>query len=396
MSKIYLDTAAATPVDPRVLAAMKPFWSGQFGNPSSIHSWGVEAAAAVATARRQAADFLAAHPDEIIFTSGATEANNLVLAGVMKSAATDSELIVSAIEHPSVLEPARALIGSKLIILPVNSVGLVDGKNLAAALTSATRLVSVILANHEIGVVQRWAEIAKVIRRWRRDQHSPWPLLHTDASQAARTIELRVEKLGVDLLTLGGGKIYGPKGIGLLYCRRGVQLAPAAAGGGQEAGRRAGTENVPAIVGLGRALELAASAAAGETKKLTKLRDYFIAGLLRLVPDTHLNGSPAERLPHNVNVSFVGTEAEQVVIELDARGIAASAGSACTDPRQDGSYVIMALGRSVEVARAAVRFSLDRGTTRADLDCVLKVLPSIIKKIRDHNFDYARSAFTKI
>ncbi len=392
-NRIYLDTAAATPLDRRVRAAMAPYLAREFGNPSSLHQEGVAAATAVAAARERVAQTIGAHADEIIFTSGGTEANNLAVFGCGGS------VITTTIEHSSVRAAAQALgrEGVPVIFLNVDEEGRVDPERLREALQAqpTTRLVSIIYAHNEIGTIQNVKGLAKVIRDFRKARHQEpgvgnFPYFHLDACQAPRFLEVNVARLGVDLLTLNSGKIYGPKGVGCLYVRRGVKLEPRSWGGGQEAGRRPGTENVAGIAGFAKALELAAAERVAESARLTTLRDRLIAGLAAL-PDSQLNGpTGADRLPNNVNLSFSGIEAEQAVIELDARGLAVSSGSACASSRHEASYVILALGRSREAAASSIRFSLGRETTGRDIDRTIAAVSAVITKLRT-NLLYARN-----
>ncbi len=379
LKSVYLDTAAATSLDKGVERAMRPYFRRHFANPSSIHASGVAAAKAVQGARAQIAKSLGTHADEIIFTSGGTEANNLALRG--SSSKLGSHIITTVIEHASILEPLKKL--SKLdeateavTYLPVGPDGLLDPKILVAAIKPETKLISLGYANSEIGVMQPIAEIAKVIRKFRQDNKTPFPYLHLDACQAPRFLDLNVEKLHADLLTLGSGKIYGPKGVGCLFVRRGVPLDPMLFGGGQEKGRRSGSENVPGIVGFATALTLAERLHEKESKELTILRDYFIAELLK-IPGAVLNGSATNRIANNINISFKNTDAELLVLRLDAAGIACSTGSACSTHLKNESHVVFALGGELGRASSAVRFTLGRDTTKSDLKYVLKVLNKI-------------------
>ncbi len=379
--RIYLDTAAATPVDKRVRAAMAPFLTAEFGNPSSIHAEGVTTAKAVSEARKKIGKILGVQADEIIFTSGGTEANNLAILG------SAGPIVTTNVEHKSVLEAARAAgrRGRGVTFLPVDETGLVQPSDLALTLEQQpdTTLVSIIYVHNEFGTVQPVKALAKVIREFKRRTGRPAsapPYLHLDACQAARFFDCSLERLGADLLTLNGGKMYGPKGVGCLVVRRGIEIAPRQYGGGQERGRRSGTENVAGIVGLAQALQFCAEEREAETAKLTLARDELITGLLAL-PETRLNGHPTLRSPNNVNISFGTLDAEQLVIELDTRGIAASAGSACATGTGDDSYAILALGGTPERARSAVRFSLDRGTSRRQLAKVVEACAEIIKKL---------------
>jgi len=366
---------------------MRPYFDSDYGNPSSIHTPGVVAWRAVETARAGVAAFLAANPVEVIFTSGGTEANNLAILGLRRGVG-HMHIITTTIEHASVLEPCRALEceGWRITYLPVNAEGLINPKDLAQTISGDTTLVSIGYANNEVGTIQPLREVARFIRRFRKEHDTQFPLFHTDACQAPRFLELNVHELGVDLLSLNGGKAYGPKGSGALYIRKGLTLEPIIYGGGQESGRRSGTANVPAIVGLAQSLKLCAQLREKERESLSRLRDYFIKQLLTL-PDTSLNGSPTERLPHNANVSFLGTDSEFVVLNLDAHGVTCSSGSACSAHSKDASYVVRSLASKNEQegerrARSAVRFTLGRDTTRRDIDRVLRVLPPILARAK--------------
>lgn len=370
----------------------------RYGNPSSLHQEGKTARGELERSRRRIAGVIAAHPDEVVFTSGGTEGNNLAVFGVVQHLMLNKtlnkirrpHLVVSSIEHPSVLEPCRLLEknGCRATYLPVTAEGLVDPAEVKKALRSDTVLVSVAYANNEIGVIQPIREIGKIIRQFKKAQ-SPkleaknYPHFHTDACQAPRFLDLDVARLGIDLLTVNGSKIYGPRGSGFLYIRRSAaaERRPLLAGGGQEAGRRSGTENLPAVVGLAESLEICRQERDKETRRLTRLRDYFISKLLK-ISGCRLNGSVRWRLPNNINVSFSGMEAEQLVIELDARGVAASAGSACAAQTKNESYVILALGKTAAEARSSIRFTLGRETARREIDYVLRILPPILQKLR--------------
>lgn len=383
MKQIYFDTAAATPLDPKVGKIMAEVAQKNWPNPSSLHAGGVAAAKALALARQEIAAVINARPAEIIFTSGGTEANNLAVLGV-----PEGEIIVSAIEHSSVLAPAARRAGA-VRVLPVLSNGLVNLPILKTLLNKNTVLVSIMYANNEIGTIQPIKEIAKIIRAHRAKFNTALPYFHIDACQAARFLDLNVQSLGVDLMTINGGKIYGPKGAGLLYVRKGVNLAPLIYGGGQEDGRRGGTENVPAATGLAAALRLANKLKNTESKKLIALRDYAVKKIQTEIKEAVLNGDPVLRLPNNLNFSFSGVWGEQLVLELDAVGIAASTGSACAIPKHDDSYVILALKKGREVARGAVRFTFGREIKKTDLDYLVKQLKIIIPKLRFAHHAYA-------
>jgi len=386
MKSIYLDHAATTPLDPRVLKAMRPFFDATFGNPSSFHGDGLTASRAVAAARETIATCLNAHADEIIFTSGGTESDNLALIGAIRAhGGHGKHVITSAIEHHAVLEPLRYLAKRgeiELTVLSVDANGRVDVGAVAKALRPETILVSIMHANNEIGTIQPIADIGRAILKWRKDHGGIYPLFHSDACQTAGTLDLDVAKLHVDLLSLSAQKFYGPKGVGALFVRRGLAIEPMMIGGGQERGLRSGTENVPGIIGLAKALEIANAHRGKENARLIILRDRLINGLLKL-PKTRLNGHPTDRLPNNVNVSFLDAEGEAMVLYLDAKGIRASTGSACASASLDPSHVILATGLSYEAAHGSVRFTLGRSTMKADVDFVLKQMPGIVKILRE-------------
>lgn len=393
MKSIYLDHAATTYLDPRIKRAMEPFWDKEFGNPSSFHSVGKRAKEAVDAARGQIAAVLGCRESEIIFTMGGTESDNLAIFGVTKALEKaglspdghrgDKHIITSKIEHPAVWHSCEKLEkdGWKVSYIKVDRQGIIDLKELTAAITKETVLVSVMYANNEIGTVEPIGEIAKIIRKKREEFGTKTPYFHTDACQAAGTLPMNVVKLGVDLLTFNGSKIYGPKGIGALYIKTGTPLIPILSGGGQERGFRSGTENVPAIIGLGAALALAHQNKDKENARLTKLRDYLIKKLLA-IPKTILNGHPTLRLPNNVNISFMDIEGEAMVLYLDSYGIYAATGSACQSATLEPSHVIRAIGLPYEAAHGSLRLTLGARTTKADLDYLLEVLPGIVEKLR--------------
>ncbi len=393
MKRIYLDHAATTYMDPAVKKAMDAFFIENFGNPSAIYEEGRIAKKAISDARLSVARSLGAQPDEIIFTGGGTQGDNLAIFGAarhlaktLKKGATP-HIITSKIEHHAVLYSFEQLEneGFEVSYINVGKDGIIDLKQFKESLRPETILVSVMLANNEIGAIQPISEISKAIRLYKKEKggNASDPLFHTDAVQAPSYIDLNVLKPGVDLLSLNGSKIYGPKGVGALYIKRGIKISPLSFGGGQEKGINPGTENVPAIVGLAKALELAQKEREKESARLSRLRDYFIKGILKSVPDTVLNGSAEKRLPNNVNISFLGVEGESIVLYLDARGIACSTGSACNSDNLEVSHVIRALGRPYEYAHGSVRFTLGKKTKKEDIDYVLKVLPEIIKKLRN-------------
>jgi cysteine desulfurase len=387
MKDIYLDHAATTYVDPRVLEAMLPYFSDVFANPSSFHTPGMRAKEAMIEARASIAKNLNCREEEIVFTSGGTESDNLALLGTIRAhAAKGKHVITTSIEHHAVLEPLLHLQKTgeiELTILPVDTFGQVAIDAVEKALRPDTILVSIMYANNEIGTIQPIADIGRAILKWRKAQSAPtaFPYFHSDACQAAGVLDLDVEKLHVDLLTVNGSKIYGPKGVGLLYVRRGTKLEPMVRGGGQERNVRSGTENVPGIVGFATALHLAQAEKETENARLTKLRDQLTHGLLK-IPKTRLNGHPTERLPNSVNVSFLDIEGEAAVLYLDAEGVYVSTGSACASASLDPSHVILATGLSYEAAHGSMRFTLGKRTTEEDIQRVLEVMPGIVEKLR--------------
>lgn len=391
MRKIYLDYAATTPTDPRVLKAMEPFFDQKFGNPSSIHSFGQEAKKAIDEARNQVAHLINALPEEIVFTSGGTEADNFAIKGVAYAFQKfGHHIITSQIEHHAVLNPCKFLEkqGFKVTYLPVDKDGLVNPEDVKKALTDQTILVSIMQANNEIGVIQPIAEIAKIINERRassiqnRESNIQHPVFHTDAVQTVGHISTDVNELGVDLLSISAHKLYGPKGVGALYIKKGIKLEPLLHGGEQERKRRASTENVAGIVGFGVACQLAEKELIGEAKRLTKLRDYLINQILRKIKKSRLNGHPSQRLPNNVNVSIESVEGESMLISLDMAGVAVSTGSACSSGTLEPSHVLLALGLSPERAHSSLRFTLGRETTKKDLDYTVEQLVKIVERLR--------------
>jgi cysteine desulfurase len=377
---IYLDYAATTPLDPRVLEAMMPYLTEKFGNPNSIHAFGREARKAVDEAREKIAALLNCRPSELVFTSGGTESDNLALRGVAAAyRQKGNHIVTTAIEHHAVLHTCRALQdeGFEVTYLPVDEHGLVAPEQVAEAITDRTILVSIMHANNEIGTIEPLADIVRAVKEKRPDV-----LVHTDAVQTVGHIPVDVEALGVDLLSFAAHKFYGPKGVGGLFVRRGVKLVPQLTGGGQERNRRSGTENVAGIVGMARALEIAVAEMPREIPRLQTLRDELINGVLAQIPDSRLNGHPTQRLPHNANFSFLGVEGEALLLQLDLHGIAASSGSACTSGSLEPSHVLLALGLSHEWALGSLRLTLGRFTTRQHIERVLTILPSIVEKLR--------------
>ncbi|MGI6605917.1 MAG: cysteine desulfurase NifS [Peptococcia bacterium] len=379
MRRIYLDHSATTPVRKEVAEIMLEYLTGRFGNPSSIHSFGREAKEALEKAREQVAHALHADSREIIFTSGGTEADNLALFGTaLQNSDKGKHIITSAIEHHAVLHACEYLQkkGFRVTVLPVDEYGLIRMEDLRQAITAETILISIMHANNEVGTIQPIAEIGALARE-------KGILFHTDAVQSLGKIQLDVEKMKVDLLSGSGHKIYGPKGTGFLYVRQGVKINPLSYGGHQERNFRAGTENIPGIVGLGKAVELAEAELDTEMPRLARLRDQLIQGLQERIPHIKLNGHPELRVATNVNFSFLFVEGESLLLLLDLQGIAASSGSACTSGSLDPSHVLLAMGLPHEVAHGSVRMTLGRDNTEEDIREVLEELPPMVNRLRE-------------
>ncbi|MBM5789771.1 aminotransferase class V-fold PLP-dependent enzyme [Candidatus Parcubacteria bacterium] len=383
---VYLDHAATTPLDPRVREAMLPYLDEKFGNPSSFHAVGKTVKDDVDSARATIAELLHARPDEVLFTSGGTESDNLAILGYARANQKQGKhLITSKIEHHAVLEAMIHLQrkeGFEVTYLAPDKDGLIHMEQVEQALREDTILVSIMTANNEIGTIQPISEIGNRIQKYRQSTNRAWPVFHTDACQATGVLELNVEQLHVDLLTINGSKMYGPKGIGALYVKRGIKLQPLQFGGSQERAIRPGTENIAGIIGMARAFELVQAQRKEEAQRLTLLRDALISGVLERISKVRLNGHPTERLPNNVNVSFLDIEGEALLLYLDAAGIYASTGSACTSASLDPSHVILALGMPYEVAHGSLRFTLGHTTTKEDIDYVLETLPPLVEKLR--------------
>lgn len=383
-----MDHAAATPVDEGVLKAVVQTMKKFPGNPSALHREGQDARTVLEDARGKIGMLLGVHSDELVFTSGATEANNMAILGVVSMAheqgIKEPHIIVSAIEHPSVLEVARALEkkGVRVDYLPVDAHGLVNPKDLRARLTKDTVLVSVMYANNEIGVIEPIRDIAKEVRHARKVHESAYPYFHTDAAQAASYLDMHVPRLGVDLMTLSSGKVYGPRGVGALFVRRGVSLGAFMYGGEHESGRRPGTEAVPLVVGFAEALMLAEKMKTKEGARVAELRDLLAEKIAKVVSDTSVNGSRGDCLPSMLNISFKGIESEALVLYLDAAGFAVSGKSACKSSASLPSHVIMALGGVSEETAGAIRFSLGRATKREDIVRVVRELARVIPLLR--------------
>jgi cysteine desulfurase len=378
MNSIYMDYAATTPTDPRVVEAMLPFLSEVYGNPSSFHTFGQEANAPMEEARVKIASFLGTRPAEIVFTSGGTESDNHALKGAAwANRKKGDHIITSAIEHHAVLETCRFLEkeGFRVTFLPVDGEGLVAPDAVAKAITDKTILVSIMHANNEIGTIQPIAEIGKITRE-------KGVLFHTDAVQTFGHIPFTVDELGVDLLSASAHKLYGPKGVGLLYVRKGTRIVPLLHGGEQEGGRRASTQNVPGIVGFGKAVELAAETVGEETAKLTALRDRFIRGVFERIVGVRLNGHPTRRLPNNVNLCVESVEGEGMILSLDMLGIACSTGSACSSKNLEPSHVLLSIGLPHEISHGSLRFSLGKHTTEGEVDAVVEKLTQVVGRLR--------------
>jgi cysteine desulfurase len=391
--RLYLDYAASTPLDPRVKLAMEPYWMEKIGNAGALHAEGREAKAALEEARQTVADVFGSRPDEVIFTSGGTESNALALFGTVKHYDLEHKgdlsrlhVITTAIEHPSVIDGLRELEerGARLDIIGVDHRGIIDLKALERVLTRETFLVSVMYVNNEIGSIQPIQEVAKLVRKMKK-QRSPQenlsgtttPYLHTDASQAPLYLPVRVDALGVDLLTVDAQKIYGPKASGALYIRRGVNIRGLFRGGKQERGLRPGTPPTPMVVGMAVSLKFAETEREEVSAKVREVQDYFIDRALAELPGVELNGDRHERLPNNVNLSFPGFESEFLILALDARGVACAARSACID-QGEGSYVVASLGKSKICAVSSLRFSLGKATTKTEADRTIDALKEIL------------------
>ena len=378
MKRIYLDYAATTPTHPEVVKAMLPYFTDAFGNPSSIYSCGQEAKGAVGEARVKVADLIGARDEEIVFTSGGTEADNFALKSVaFAKEGKGNHIITSSIEHHAVMETCKFLgrRGLSVTYLPVDEYGLVAPDDVKKAITDKTILISVMHANNEMGTIQPITEIGRIARE-------AGIYFHTDAVQTVGHVLVDVNELGVDLLSMSAHKFYGPKGIGALYIRKDIKLISYMHGGEQERGRRASTENVPGIVGFGKAVEIANQEVSEEAERLTYLRDKLIKGILERIDHTHLNGHPLNRLPNNINVSVDFVEGESILLNLDLEGICASTGSACSSLSLEPSHVLLAMGLPHERAHSSLRFTLGKWTTEEEIGRVLEVLPRVVVKLR--------------
>ena len=377
--KIYLDYAATTPVDQRVIRAMLPYLNKKFGNTMSLHGFGQTAKSALEESREEVAGLIGAKPNEIIFTSSATESNNLALKGIaFANRNKGNHIVISAIEHPCIMESARWLEkqGFKITRLKVDKQGLINPADVREVIEKGTILVSIIHASNEIGTIQNISEIGKICRE-------KGIYFHTDAVQSFGKIPIDVNKMNVDLLSASSHKMYGPKGAAILYVREGTKIEPILHGGGQESGLRSSTVNVAAIVGMAQACKIAKKEMKKEAQREIKLRDKLIKGVLEKIPGSHLNGHPQKRLPNNANFWFENVEGESIIIQLDLSGIAASTGSACSSVKLEPSHILLAIGLKHEQAHGSLRLTLGRWTKTSEIDYLLKVLPGIIKRLRE-------------
>jgi cysteine desulfurase len=380
-NKTYLDYAATTPVDPRVLEAMLPYFTNDYGNPSSVHLYGQRAEAAIENARTTMAIVFNCDPEEILFTSCGTESDNLALRGAAHSARLDrnvNHILISPVEHPGVTNTARQLANSfdfHLEYLPVNKFGQVAPADVAERITSDTAVVSVIFANNEIGTINLITEIGQICRE-------RGVIFHTDAVQAAAHLSIDTKILNADLIAFGAHKLYGPKGIGALYVREGVSLLPTQTGGGQEFNKRAGTTNVPYIVGQAEAFKLASEEMESRQKKMTGMRDHLIGVILETIPDTILTGHPSERLPNHASFAFLGIDGNELLLQLDIQGFACSSGSACKTGNPEPSEVLLAIGIEEDWALGSLRATLGQYTTSQDITRFIETLPKIVSKLR--------------
>jgi len=374
-----MDHAAGKPVDPRVLEAMLPYTKSFYGNPSSVHSFGQEARQAIEEARTKVVELINAERKEsIIFTSGATESNNMAIKGVAyRNKDRGTHIITSSIEHMSVLNPCKFLMtnGFKVTFLPVDQYGFVNLRSLEKELTSETILVSIMYANGEIGTIQPIKKFSQIV-------HGKNAYLHVDAAAANGQVPIDVNDDGIDLLTISSNDMYGPKGVGALYIRKGTRLKPSIHGGGQERGLRSGTENLPGIVGFGTAAKIAKKEMPTESERLKKLRDKLIKGLLDVIPHSFLNGHPTKRLPNNAAVRYSFIEGESILLDLDIKGVAASSGSACTAKTLEPSHVLRAIGLKHEEAHGSLLFTLGKQNNEEEVNYVIRIMPDIVKRLR--------------
>lgn len=374
----YMDHSATSPVNPEVLEEMLPYFNQSFGNASTLYALGREARTAMENARKQVASLIGAQPEEIYFTSGGTESDNMAIKGVVsKLKNKGNHIITSAIEHPAVEETCKYLEkeGYKVTYLPVYEDGIVKVSDVEEAITSETILITVMHANNEIGTIQPVAEIGALARE-------KGIYFHTDAVQSVGKIPVNVEDMNVDLLSISSHKLYGPKGVGALYIRKGVQIQPLIHGGGHERGMRPGTENIPGIVGLGKACQIAEENLEKNMEYVSSLRDQLIEGVLGKIEQSYLNGHPTKRLPNNANFRFTGIEGESLVLQLDAKGINASTGSACSSKKLEPSHVLMAIGLKEVDAHGSLRISLGTENTPQDIDYTIDAIEEVVERLR--------------
>jgi len=379
MRRVYMDHVAGMPIDERVLEAMRLYFTQNYGNPSSIHSFGNEARNAISEARGKVAKLIGAEKEEeIIFTSGGTESNNLAIKGLAyRNKNKGNHIITSSIEHMSVINTCKDLSkqGFEVTFLPVDKYGVVDVQTLEREIKDKTILVSIMYANGEIGTIEPIREVGKIV-------HEKGAYLHVDAVAAAGQIPINVQEENIDLLSLSSNDMYGPRGVGALYIKAGTRIQSIMYGGGQERGLRSGTENLPGIVGIGEAVEIARTEMKTEEQRLTRLREGLIKGVLDSIPESYLNGHPTKRLPNNVNVRFSYIEGESLILSLDMEGVACSSGSACTSKTLEPSHVLLAIGLKHEEAHGSLLFTLGRQNSEEDVNYVCGLLPEIVKKLR--------------
>ena len=386
MRRVYLDHNATTPTHPEVVKAMLPYYEDVFGNASSIHQFGQQARMAIDEAREKVAEFIGAKPEEIVFTSSGTESDNFAIKGVAyANEEKGRHIITSSIEHHAVLNTCKFLgkHGFKITYLPVDRYGVVNPDDVRKAITDDTILISIMHANNEVGTIEPIAEIGKIAKE--KEIY-----FHTDAVQSIGKIPINVNELNIDLLSLSGHKLYGPKGIGVLYIRKGTRIQPLIHGGHHERNRRAGTENVPGIVGLGKAIEIAKLSMEKESIYLTNLRDRLYNGIKEKIDNIYLNGHPVNRLPNTLNLSFEFVEGESIILNLDMKGVAVSSGSACTSGSLEPSHVLKAMGVEPAIAQGSIRFSLGKDNIEEEIDYVIEILPEIIFRLREMSTLYKK------
>ena len=378
--RLYMDYSAGNPVDPRVTDAMLPFFNSRFGNPSSFHTFGQEAKQALQNSRQVVAKLINSEtPEAIVFTSGATESNNLAIRGTAgRNKSRGTKILTSSVEHMSVVNPCKLMIrnGFQVIFLPVDKFGVLNLEKLEAELDDQTTLVSIVYANPEIGTIEPIKEISKIV-------HAKKAFLHVDATAACGQVPIDVQDENIDLLTMSSNDMYGPKGVGALYIKPGTTIEPVNQGGGQERGLRSGTENIPGIVGFAKAAEIAKNEMTNESQRLTLLRNNLIKGLLEPIPYSYINGHPTQRLPNNVSVRYSFIEGESILLSLDIMGVYASSGSACAAKTLQPSHVLLALGLQPEDAHGSLMATLGRENTQEDVDKLKSLIPDIVKRLRD-------------